>query len=190
MLDTSAPAEQQIIPYVDGEPVPFTKPENGTGAGNFANSTLYFMSRGAGSLFGEGDLDEVAVYNRALSAATISEQFNSDSTNRRPVASFTARPASAKPGQQVSFDASASKDPDGTIAKYEWDLDGNGSYETSTGTTPTVNQTYATEGKVVVGLRVTDNEGATGTTTRTISIGQNQSPTASLHRLPQPGCGR
>ncbi len=23
-------------------------------------------------------------------------------------------------------------DPDGTIAKYEWDLDGNGSYETNT----------------------------------------------------------
>jgi PKD repeat protein len=185
VLDSSAPAEQEVLPYVDGEPVPFIKPENGTGGGNFANSTLYFMSRGAGSLFGEGDLDEVAIYNRALSAATISEQFNSDSTNGRPLASFLA-PASAKPGEQVTFDGSASKDPDGTIAKYEWDLDGNGSYETSTGTTPTVKQTYSTEGKVTVGLRVTDNEGATGTTTRTISIGQNQLPTASFSVSPNP----
>jgi PKD repeat protein len=185
VLDSSAPAEQQIIPYVDGERVPFTKPENGTGAGNFANSTLYMMSRGAGSLFGEGDLDEVALYNRALSGAEISEQFNSDSTNGRPLASFQA-PASAKPGQQVSFDASASKDPDGTIAKYEWDLDGNGTYETNTGTTPTVNQTYATEGKVNVSLRVTDNEGATGVVTHTISIGQNQPPAAAFSATPNP----
>ena len=35
----------------------------------------------------------------------------------------------------MTFDASASADPDGTIAKYEWDLDGNGTYETDTGTT-------------------------------------------------------
>ena len=185
VLDSSAPAEQEVLPYVDGEPVPFTKPETGTGAGNFANSILYFMSRGAGSLFGEGDLDEVSIYNRALSAATIYEQFNSDSTNHRPTASFQA-PNSAKPGQQVSFDASASSDSDGTIAKYEWDLDGNGTYETNTGTTPTVSQTYASEGKVTVGLRVTDNEGAAATTTRTISIAQNQAPTASFTATPNP----
>ena len=60
MLDTSAPATQQITPYVDGAPVPFTKTESGTGAGNFANSSLYFMSRAGASLFGDGDLDEVA----------------------------------------------------------------------------------------------------------------------------------
>jgi PKD repeat protein len=185
VLDTSAPAGQEIIPYVDSKAVPFTKPENGTGGGNFANSTLYLMSRGAGSLFGEGDLDEVAIYNRALDAETIFEHFNSDTTNRRPVASFQA-PASAKPGQQVSFDASASKDPDGTIAKYEWDLDGNGSYETDTGATPTVSHSYASEGKVNVGLRVTDNLGASATTTRTVSIALNQPPAPAFAATPNP----
>ena len=30
------------------------------------------------------------------------------------------------------------RDPDGSIAQYEWDLDGNGTYETDTGTTRTV----------------------------------------------------
>ena len=48
----------------------------GTGAGNFANSTLYFMSRAGSALFGGGDLDEVALYNRALSAATIDDHFS------------------------------------------------------------------------------------------------------------------
>ena len=31
-----------------------------------------------------------------------------------------------RPGQTVGFDASASTDPDGPIAKYEWDIDGDG----------------------------------------------------------------
>ena len=57
--------------------------------------------------------------------------------NTAPTASFTATPNPAQVGASVAFNASASSDPDGTIAKYEWDLDGNGSYETDTGTTKT-----------------------------------------------------
>ena len=40
----------------------------------------------------------------------------------------------------MAFDACGSTDPDGTIAKYEWDLDGNGSYETNTGATATTSK--------------------------------------------------
>ena len=93
------------------------------------------MSRAASALFGAGDLDEVALYNRALPASTIAQHFGGNS--QAPIPSFTASPNPAQVGQLVSFDGSASTDPDGTIAKYEWDLDGNGSYETSTGATPT-----------------------------------------------------
>ena len=59
------------MPYVDGKPVAYEKLNSGTGAGNFANSALYFMSRNASALFGKGSLDEVAIYNRALSAGEI-----------------------------------------------------------------------------------------------------------------------
>ena len=69
-------------------------------------------------------------------------------------------------GEPVNFDASGSSDPDGTIAKYEWDLDGNGSYETNTGATATASQSYATPGNRTIGLRVTDDDGATATTTQ------------------------
>ena len=62
-------------PYVDGQPVAYTKRDSGTGAGNFANSTLYFMSRAGAGLFGAGDLDEVAIYDGALSAATIAAHY-------------------------------------------------------------------------------------------------------------------
>jgi PKD repeat protein len=183
VLDTTAPASQQVTPYVDGAPVAYTKLDSGTGALPFANSTLSFMSRASSGLFGAGDLDEVAIYDRALNAGTIDEHFNSDNANKRPTASFTA-PTSAKVGETVSFDASASKDSDGTVAKYAWDLDGNGTYETDTGTTATVDHAYETVGDVKVGLQVTDNLGATGAASRTVSVvaaGGGEEPVASSY---------
>jgi PKD domain. len=90
--------------------------------------------------------------------------------NQPPTASFTATPNGIVKGEGVSFDASGSSDPDGTIAKYEWDLDGNGTYETNTGTTSKATSTYATAGNRTIGLRITDNSGATGTTTRALTV--------------------
>ena len=58
----------------NGPPVVGSR-KSGTGAGNFANSSLYFMSRAASALFGAGDLDEVALYSGALSATTIANHF-------------------------------------------------------------------------------------------------------------------
>ena len=92
------------------------------------------------------------------------------SSNVPPSASFTATPNPAQVGQSVSFNGSASADPDGTIAKYEWDLDGNGSFETDTGTTPTTSRAYTAPATLDVKLRVTDNNGATGETTRSLPI--------------------
>jgi YD repeat-containing protein len=157
---------------------------------------LYFMSRAGTGLFGSGDLDELAVYSDALSAATVASHYATGSGQQgggqNPTASFTATPNPATTGQQVSFNGAASSDPDGSIAKYEWDLDGNGSYETDTGATATATRTYASAGGVTVGLRVTDNSGATATTTRTVTVQApaNQSPTASFTATPSPAATR
>ncbi|HKH64344.1 MAG TPA: N,N-dimethylformamidase beta subunit family domain-containing protein, partial [Solirubrobacterales bacterium] len=171
VMDATAAASGQVIPYVDGQPIPYVKTKSGTGAGNFANSSLYFMSRAAGALFGAGDLDEVALYNRALPASTIAQHFGGNS--QAPVASFTASPNPAQAGQLVSFDASASSDPDGTVAKYEWDLDGNGSFEQNTGTTPTTSTTFTSPGSYEIKLRVTDNAGNSGEATRAVTVEQS-----------------
>ncbi len=176
VLDTQAPAAEQIVPYVDGKAVAYTKLNSGTGAVPFAKSTLNMMSRANSFLFGAGDLDEVAIYDRALSAGTIDEHFNSEGGNKRPLPSFSFAPPAPKVGETVTFDASASKDTDGTIAKYEWDLDGNGSYETNTGTTANANNAYAAAGVVKVGLRVTDNGGASSTTTRQVTVEAQSGP--------------
>ena len=83
----------------------------------------------------------------------------------RPTAAFTVSPSPAQAGQTVSFDGSQSADPDGSIARYEWDLDGDGSYETDSGATSTVSRTYPAPGTVSVALRVTDNLGVVSTAT-------------------------
>jgi YD repeat-containing protein len=105
--------------------------------------------------------------------------------NRPPTASFTVSPSPATTNQTVTFNGSASSDPDGPLAKYEWDLDGNGSYETNTGTNPVATKSYTAKGNVTVGLRVTDSNGATATTSKALTI-TNQAPTPSFTVSPSP----
>lgn len=74
-------------------------------------------------------------------------------------------------GDTVSFDAGASTAASGkSITDYAWDLDGNGSFETSSGVTPSASTTFSALATVVVGLRVTDSAGLTGTASRSIIV--------------------
>jgi len=75
----------------------------------------------------------------------------------------SAAPAVVAPNRAVTFDASASSDPEGLGLRYEWDLDGNGSFETPGGTSPTVTRTYPGSTTLTARVRVSDPHGATGT---------------------------
>ena len=99
--------------------------------------------------------------------------------NQSPIARATANPTSGATPLAVSFDGTASSDPDGTTLTYEWDLDGDGAYDDSTSPQPTY--TYNTAGNYQVGLRVTDGQGASDTLDQplTISAG-NTAPTATI----------
>jgi PKD repeat protein len=70
-------------------------------------------------------------------------------------------------GTSISFDASGSSDPDGTIVSYEWDFDTDGIYD-ATGVT--ISHAYSTPGTYTVTLRVTDIDGLTDTDTATKTV--------------------
>ena len=63
------------------------------------------------------------------------------------------RVASPFAGQLVTLDGSSSL---GQIVRYEWDLDGNGSFERQGG--PLTTTTFSDPGTHVIGLRVTEEE--------------------------------
>ncbi|MCD6726022.1 MAG: PKD domain-containing protein [Solirubrobacteraceae bacterium] len=92
-----------------------------------------------------------------------------DVQNRPPTADVALVDQPAVIGVAATLDASASQDADGTIASYDWDLDGDGTYETAGGAAATIAKTFADGAPHTVGVRVTDNLGATAIDTVTVS---------------------
>ena len=102
--------------------------------------------------------------------------------NQPPTASFTFSPTNPDPGQNVTFNAAASTDADGTITAYSWNF-GDG----TTGTGMNITKAYTSAGSYVVTLTVTDNLGATGTTTRTIQVGPPPTTLPGMPAIDKPG---
>jgi PKD domain len=107
--------------------------------------------------------------------------------NQPPTASFEIKPNPALTDETVEFDASSSSDPDGSIVRHRWDLDGDGTLETDTGSTPAASHgPYEGDPDSIdprpytITLEVTDNGGDTNTTARVLVIDDRRdSPSAS-----------
>jgi len=72
-------------------------------------------------------------------------------------------------GTPFTLDARGSYSKSGNITAYEWDLDGDGNFETST-TAPTHEHTWESAYSGTVSVRVTDSTGATSTASTTVDI--------------------
>ena len=81
-----------------------------------------------------------------------------------PEASFTYSPLNPAANKTVTFDASNSSDPDGTIIIYLWDV-GDG----TTGAGITATHSYKLDGTYTVTLTITDNNALTETATKSIN---------------------
>jgi plastocyanin len=71
---------------------------------------------------------------------------------------FSVSPAAPSVGQPVTFTYTGSADPDGSLVSWQWDLDGDGAFETST-PGGMVSNTYAKAGTVTVRMRAIDDSG-------------------------------
>ena len=128
-----------------------------------------------------GDIDEAAVYQRALTPTQVANHWvlSGRSGNIPPSADFSWDPT----GLDVAFDASDSDDLDGSITSYEWDFGDGGS-----GTGVTAGHTYAAAGTYTVTLTVTDDDGATGASSQSVTVSApppgNVAPVASFTVTP------
>jgi len=89
-----------------------------------------------------------------------------------PVA-IAGQNATGTPGVPLQF-SGAGIDEDGTIAKYEWDFDGDGVFEWSSTENGMNTYIYNNEGIYTATLRVTDNNGFTDTDTVEITISEKK----------------
>lgn len=92
-----------------------------------------------------------------LKGVTITD---AQATNQPPVASFTY----AIKGSTVTFDASGSHDPDGTITKYKWDFGNNITAEGASATTTLIEGT-----SLNVTLTVVDNTNGVALSQQTVA---------------------
>ena len=105
--------------------------------------------------------------------------------NGSPTASFTPTPSNGPAPLTVSFNGSASSDPEGQALTYSWQF-GDGTSATTS--TPTTSHTYAA-GTFLASLTVTDTAGGTSapdTKTITASAPGNTPPTPVI-TLPAAG---
>ncbi len=82
-----------------------------------------------------------------------------------PVADFTMNPAIGVAPLTVSFDASSSYDPDGTIVQYNWDFG-----DDVTGHGKTVSHLFEGAGDYTVTLEVVDDYGADATKSKLLKV--------------------
>lgn len=89
--------------------------------------------------------------------------------NIPPQPDLTATPNPAVVGETVTFDGSASSDPDGQVDEYRWDFDGDGDSDRTT-TTETTDFAYSQADSFVPTLTVVDDEGATASASMDLEV--------------------
>ncbi len=97
-----------------------------------------------------------------------------------PVASAEANPSNGEAPLTVNF-AGSGTDPDGYIVLYEWDFDGDGTYDWSSGSTGNTSHEYTEPGTFSAIFRITDNDGLTDMAEPILTevrVGEPGSPTA------------
>ncbi len=146
----------------------------GTGYGRFASlltDTAGALPAGSyGGLTASTDATSTTDISWTIPLTPSGSPADPPSGNVAPVAGFSSRVE----GLSVGFDGSGSGDSDGSVASYAWDF-GDGS--SGSGVAP--GHVYAEAGSYPVRLTVTDDAGATGSVTHTVTVAAPPPPSSS-----------
>jgi len=96
--------------------------------------------------------------------------------NEPPVARLTADPLSGEAPLTVNFDAGGSTDPESLPLAFEWDWEGDGTYDFSSGPVATAQHVYAGAGDFNATMRVTDSAFQSDTASVLISVSEAGAP--------------
>ena len=186
-LPPTITSQPQSLTVTEGHSASFTVVADGTpvltyqwrrDGGDIPGATGSSYTLGSAQLSDSGATFSVAVTNQGGTAVSNTALLTVEPPNEPPTAAFVVNSTAAP--LTKAFDASTATDSDGTITSYLWDFgDGN----TGTGINPM--HTYATSGNYIVGLTVTDDDGATGGTTALVLA--NGAPTAAFTLTPSTG---
>ncbi len=114
-----------------------------------------------------------------------SETENYENNENKTPTAAPGGPYVCEKGEEIRLDGSASSDPDGSIVSYEWDLDGDDRYDDLTGAKPYFSPEGT--GNLEVGLKVTDDSGATDKAKTTIEVGAELEISISSNNLTADG---
>ena len=174
---TSSPVRGVVLPYTVRRWVTWTD-----------------VNGGAGHVFKRLEVRiEWSESNRATRSLTLTSVHypggqGASGANDPPTPTFTVSPGNAvSAGSSVSFDASATTDPQGDAISYEWNF-GDG-VTVSTGSVATTTHTYTASGSYTAVLTATDSHGEAASTSQTMTVGAstNAAPTASFSLTPTSG---
>lgn len=76
-------------------------------------------------------------------------------------------------GSNVYLSAASSTSTSGYFSKFEWDLNGDGTYEINGGSEKTLSSSFTSPGLKTVGVRVTSRGGSTASSTMSIEVRQS-----------------
>jgi len=129
------------------------------------------------------------LYVQSSTGATATASIAITVDNNPPVATADVVPSNGEVPLTVQLTGSGS-DVDGQITLYEWDFEGDGTYDWSSTSSGNTVHTYTTVGTFASIFRVTDNDGATDTAiavTTVVRVGPPGSPTATASATPTSG---